>query len=59
MSATVRSVVQPLSRCCLEALERRAPENPTPGEAIRCEWCGETVIFRDGEWEGSRTSRPA
>jgi hypothetical protein len=56
MATAVRSLAQPLSRCCLEAIELRGPESPTSGDAVRCEWCDETAVFRDGEWTGTRYS---
>ncbi len=54
--ATVRSPAQYLSRCCLEAIDLRRPENPTAGDAVRCNWCDEKAVFRDGEWIATRYS---
>jgi hypothetical protein len=59
MSTTVRNPAQPLSRCCLEAIELRGPDSPAAGDAVRCEWCDEVAIFRDGRWTGTRDSRRA
>ncbi len=59
MDTTARSPSQALSRCCLEAIDLRGPENPTEGDAVRCEWCDEMAVFRDGEWMGSRYSGQA
>jgi len=54
MAATVRSPAQSLSQCCLEAIMLRGPENPKPGDTVRCEWCDETAVFRCGEWTGTK-----
>lgn len=54
MATTARSQAQSLSQCCLEAILLRGPENPTPGDTVRCEWCDETAVFRDGKWKGTK-----
>ena len=56
MATTARNLVATLSRCCLEAIDLRGPENPTAGDAVRCDWCDENAVFRDGEWIGTRYS---
>ena len=54
MATTARSLAQSLSQCCLEAILLRGPESPTPGDTVRCEWCDETAVFRDGKWRGTK-----
>ena len=54
MATTVRNLEQTLSRCCLEAIELRGPESPTAGDAVRCDWCDEIAVFRDGKWTGTK-----
>jgi hypothetical protein len=54
MATTARSQAQSLSQCCLEAILLRGPESPTPGDTVRCEWCDETAVFRDGKWKGTK-----
>ncbi len=58
MATTVRSPAQYLSRCCLEAIELRGPENPTAGDAVRCDWCDELAVFGDGKWTGTKYCWP-
>lgn len=51
MNAPIR--IGGLMRCCIESLERNAPDDAPEGTAFRCLWCSDEagMIFRDGVWQ--------
>jgi hypothetical protein len=43
-------VVMPLSRCCLEKIQRRTPPD-SEGELIWCRKCGQFLVFHHNAWK--------
>lgn len=48
-----------LFRCCIQSVQERFDEgvtsiDPPDGEAWKCRYCSEWVMFRDGAWEWAK-----
>ena len=40
-----------LMRCCIDTIHAKSPEYPQEGDFLDCDWCSDSVQWKNGAWE--------